>query len=241
MPCRMIIPMPLRSERSLFESLAQLDVMSKRDTILAAASRVFIQHGYEGTSMELVAQTAGAARRTLYNQFPEGKAQLFHAVVERMWMAFPVMSIDTDEAMLADPAKGLRTIGYGIGEFWRSPLAVSFLRMIIGESSRFPELMRSFFDAGKTPAVGAIRNYIAKLGKRGVLNLTDAELASQQFIGMVDESVLWVRVMGSEAELSSARITEVVEQAVTIFLGHYLKEKVEAKSFKTQRVPKVKK
>jgi AcrR family transcriptional regulator len=213
-----------RPERSLFESLAQLEVMSKRDTILAAASRVFIQHGYEGTSMELVAQTAGAARRTLYNQFPEGKAQLFHAVVERMWQSFPVMSIDTDEAMLADPAKGLRTIGYGIGEFWRSPLAVAFLRMIIGEASRFPQLMRSFFAAGKTPAVGAIRNYIAELGKRGVLKLTDSELASQQFIGMVDESLLWVRVMGSEAELSSTRITEVVEQAVAVFLGHYLQE-----------------
>lgn len=38
---------------------------------------------------------------------------------------------------------------------------------------------------------------------------------------MVDESVLWVRVMGSEAELSPKRITQIVEQAVEIFLGHY--------------------
>ncbi|RXH57056.1 TetR/AcrR family transcriptional regulator [Granulicella sibirica] len=210
-------------ERSIFDSLAALDVMSKRDTILAAATRVFIQHGYEGTSMELVAKTACAARRTLYNQFPEGKAQLFSAVVERMWKAFPVMSIATDEAMLADPEKGLRTIGYAIGNFWKTPLSVSFLRMIIGEASRFPELMRSFFDAGKTPAVGAIRNYIAELGKRGTLDIDDAGLASEQFIGMIDESVLWVRVMGSDSELASERIAAVVEQAVAIFLGHYRK------------------
>jgi TetR/AcrR family transcriptional regulator of autoinduction and epiphytic fitness len=218
---RILIWMAQPQERSIFDSLAALEVMSKRDTILAAATRVFIQHGYEGASMELVAQTAGAARRTLYNQFPEGKSQLFHAVVERMWKAFPVMSIATDEAMLANPEKGLRTIGYAIGNFWKSPLAVAFLRMIIGEASRFPELMRSFFEAGKTPAVGAIRNYIAELGKRGVLNIEDAGLASEQFIGMVDESVLWVRVMGSDSELSTERISAVVEQAVTIFLGHY--------------------
>jgi TetR/AcrR family transcriptional regulator, regulator of autoinduction and epiphytic fitness len=210
-------------ERSIFDSLAALEVMSKRDTILAAATRVFIQHGYEGASMELVAQTAGTARRTLYNQFPKGKAQLFNAVVERMWQAFPVMSIATDESMLDDPERGLRTIGYAIGNFWKSSLAVSFLRMIIGEASRFPELMRSFYDAGKTPAVGAIRNYIAELGKRGILEVEDPDLASEQFIGMIDESVLWVRVMGSDTELSSERITAVVEQAVEVFLGHYRK------------------
>lgn len=209
------------TERSIFDSVASLEVMSKRDTILTAATRVFIQHGYEGASMELVAKTAGAARRTLYNHFPEGKEQLFHAVVERMWKAFPLMSIATEEAMLSDPGKGLSAIGHAIGNFWMSPLSVSFLRMIIGETKRFPRLMQKFFEAGKTAAVGAIRDYLGALGKRGTLNIPDAEPASEQFIGMIDESLLWVRVMGSDQELSLQRITNVVDHAVTIFLGHY--------------------
>ena len=195
--------------------------VSRRDAILAAASQVFIEHGFAGTSMDLVAKAANVARRTLYNQFPEGKEALFGAVAERMWQAFPVMDIATDEAALADPAEGLRRIGRGVAEFWAPPMAVAFLRMVIADGRHFPDLKRKFFEVGKTPAVNAVQNYIAELGRRGVLTITHAELASRQFLGMIDESVLWVRVMGAEEELTPEHITEVVDQAVAIFLGHY--------------------
>ncbi|WBO20756.1 TetR/AcrR family transcriptional regulator [Sphingomonas abietis] len=209
-------------ERSIFDILATtLPAPSKRDAILAAASLVFIGQGYEGASMELVAQKAGAVRRTVYNQFPEGKKQLFHAVAERMWRSFPVMDIATDEQALGDPAEGLRRIGYGIASFWDPPLAIEFLRMTIGESSRFPELMQSFFEVGKTPAVRAVTEYITTLGDRGALTIDDPDLAARHFLGLVDETVLWMRVMGSSASLTTSEIERVVERAVSIFLGHY--------------------
>jgi len=209
-------------ERSIFDILATaLPAPSKRDAILAAASLVFIGHGYEGASMELVAQKAGAARRTVYNQFPDGKKQLFHAVAERMWLSFPVMDIATDEDALRDPVAGLRRIGYGIAAFWQPPLAIAFLRMIIGEASRFPELMTSFFEVGKTPAVTAVTNYIGELGRRGILSITDQHLAARHFLGLVDETVLWMRVMGDSKSLTEAETRDVVEQAVAIFVGHY--------------------
>lgn len=209
-------------ERSIFDILAMaLPAPSKRDSILAAASLVFISHGYDGASMELVAQKAGAARRTLYNQFPDGKRQLFHAVAERMWLSFPVMDIASDDGALADAAVGLRRIGYGIAEFWSPPLAIAFLRMIIGEASRFPELMRSFFEVGKTPAVSAVTNYITELGRRGVLTIGDPNLACRHFLGLIDETVLWMRVMGRDESLSADETRTVVEQAVELFLGHY--------------------
>lgn len=212
---------------SIFDLMANLPAslhadLSRRDAIIVAGARVFITHGYERASMDLVAQAAGAARRTLYNQFPDGKTQIFQAVVARMWLAFPVMDIASDADALADPSAGLRRIGYGIAGFWRPPLAIAFLRMLIGEAPRFPELMRNFFEIGKTPAVSAVQNYIAELGRRGVLTLPDPVLAAQQFLGLIDETVLWVRVMGDETELTDARISQVVEGAVDIFLKHYL-------------------
>jgi TetR/AcrR family transcriptional regulator of autoinduction and epiphytic fitness len=207
---------------SLFDAALTLpETFSKRDAILGAASRVFIDHGFEGTTMALVADAAGVARRTLYNQFPEGKESLFGAVAERMWKAFPVMDIATDETALSDADAGLRRIGHAVAAFWAPPLAVAFLRMVIAEGRRFPDLIKRFFEVGKTPAVNAVRNYIAELGRRGVLNVSDPVLAATQFLGMIDESVLWVRVMGDERQLTRAQVDKVVEQAVLIFLGHY--------------------
>lgn len=212
----------MTAPRSIFEILSNpLPQPSKRDAILAAASLVFIEKGYEGASMELVARTAGAARRTVYNQFPEGKKELFRAVVERMWASFPVMDIASDDVALSDPAAGLRKIGYGIAAFWSPPLAVAFLRMVIGEKTRFPDLMDSFFEVGKTPAVAAVTNYIAELGHRGSLSFAVPDLAARHFLGLIDETILWMRVMGENATLPPEQVTQVVEKAVVIFLGHY--------------------
>ncbi|KTF29426.1 TetR family transcriptional regulator, partial [Xanthomonas vesicatoria] len=42
----------------------------KRHAILEAASAQFRQHGFEATSMDRVAATAGVSKRTVYNHFP---------------------------------------------------------------------------------------------------------------------------------------------------------------------------
>jgi TetR/AcrR family transcriptional regulator of autoinduction and epiphytic fitness len=207
---------------SIFDAVAALQVPpSKRDAILMAATRVFLRHGYEGTSMELVAQEAGAARRTLYNQFLDGKEALFHAVVERVWSAFPVMDITADTDALADPELGLRRIGEAVAAFWAPAMAVSFLRLVIAEGPRFPKLTESFFAVGKTPAMGAVRGYLQELARRGFLVIDDAELATRQFLGLIDEPLLWVRVVGKAEESTPAQRAAVVDGAVRMFLGHY--------------------
>lgn len=214
--------MPAAKHDSIFDEIANAKPLPQmRDVILAAASRVFIEHGYEGASMDLVAKAAGTARRTLYNQFPDGKEELFRCVAERMWRAFPAMDIATDTAALADPKVGLRRIGQAVAAFWGPPLAVAFLRMVIADGRRFPDLIRSFFEMGKTPAVSAVKSYIAELGRRGLLNVPNPDLASKQFLGLIDEAVLWGRVMGDEALLTPEEIDEIVDSGVSMFLGFY--------------------
>jgi len=209
------------SQPHMFVSAPASEGQSKRDAILSAASLVFIENGYEGASMDLVATAAGAARRTLYNQFPDGKSELFRAVAERMWRAFPEMDIATDEAALANPMVGLERIARGVATFWAPPLAIAFLRLVIAEGQRFPDLTKTFFEVGKTQAMTAVHDYIAELGRRGILRIADPVLASKQFLGLVDEPILWGRVMGDPQEISAAEIDAVVNGAVTIFLGHF--------------------
>jgi TetR/AcrR family transcriptional regulator, regulator of autoinduction and epiphytic fitness len=212
----------MKRSPSIFDGIASsLPLPSTRDAILSAASAVFIRHGFEGASMELVAQATGVARRTLYNQFPNGKESLFVAVVERMWQAFPYLDMAKDEIALADPEIGFRRIGESIAALWGPPLAIQFLRMLIGESSRFPDVMQSFSKVGKGPAVAAVTDYIAELGRRGALRVGDPELASQQFLGLIDEPIIWARVMGDDRALTKAKIKRIIEQAISIFLDHY--------------------
>lgn len=207
---------------SIFDAVASpAAALSKRDAILAAATRVFLRHGYDGASMDLVAQESGAARRTLYNQFPAGKEELFRAVVERVWSAFPVLDIVAETETQADPEIGLRRIATAVASFWEPPLAIDFLRLVIAEGPRFPDLTDSFFKHGKTPAMSAVRAYIERQGALGTLTVKNGERATRQFLGLIDEPLLWIRVIGRDEKFSRAERQAVIDEAVAIFLSHY--------------------
>ncbi|MFS8049452.1 TetR/AcrR family transcriptional regulator [Rhizobium sp. BR 314] len=192
----------------------------KRDAILEAAMRVFLAHGYEGASMDLVAKESGAARRTVYNQF-ESKEALFSAAVECVWRDFPVVEIAADMEALRDPAIGLGRLGKAVVDFWEPPVAVAFLRMVISEGARFPDLPRNFFEAGKAPAMRALIGYLKQIHEYGALDIPDAELAARQFLGLLNEPLLWLRVVGVGEPPSKAERQRVVEEAVMMMMARY--------------------
>ncbi|WP_208446915.1 TetR/AcrR family transcriptional regulator [Burkholderia gladioli] len=194
---------------------------TKRNQILDAATRVFLQHGFEGTSMDRVAAESGAARRTLYNQF-DGKEALFEAMTARIWASFPVFDITRDEESLRDPKVGLTRLGRAVSDFWIPAEAVAFLRMVIAEGPRFPGLTKTFFEKGKAPAMDAVATYLDALSKRKLVKIKNAKLAARQFLGLIDEPLLWVRVLGVEETYSRQERELIVEDAVEMFLGFYL-------------------
>lgn len=54
-----------------------------RDVLIAAASEVFAERGYEGASLEEIAERAGFTRGAIYKNFA-GKEDLFFAVTDRL-------------------------------------------------------------------------------------------------------------------------------------------------------------
>ncbi|MEL6189820.1 MAG: helix-turn-helix domain-containing protein, partial [Myxococcota bacterium] len=51
----------------------------KRAAVIEAATEAFLSHGFEGTSMDRIAETAGVSKRTVYDHFPS-KEDLFRAI-----------------------------------------------------------------------------------------------------------------------------------------------------------------
>src|SRR6202789_2025848 len=53
------------------------------ERILDAAGRVFLEHGFQGASVDEIAEATSAGKPTIYARFPSKEA-LFSAVVERL-------------------------------------------------------------------------------------------------------------------------------------------------------------
>ena len=182
----------------------ETNASSTRRLILEAAVKVFLARGYEGASMDLIALESGAGRRTVYNHFNSKKA-LFEATTAVLWQNMPIGRIVGGEDTANRPEEVLREVGDAIANFWAPEEAVAFLRLIIREGSRFPELAASFFASGRNPARNAVKGYMRQLVERGALNILDIDLAVTQFIDLIIGPVLFDRlVAGTKPPLEQA-------------------------------------
>jgi AcrR family transcriptional regulator len=194
----------------------------KRQAVLESAAQMFLERGYEGVSIDEVADAAGVARRTVYNRF-SSKDELFAGVAEFVWSEL-LKTVETIRpAEHTDPAEAVRSIANTLAEFWLRPQAVAFLRLAIMEGPRFPKLAESYFHAGKMPIFRALVSRLSLLSQHGLLSeavAEDAELATRQLVGLVNEPLLWPRLLGAP-EPSPAERARFVTAAVNTFLARY--------------------
>ena len=161
----------------------------KRAQIVAAAREQFLAQGYGATSMDAVARAAPVSKRTLYNHF-ESKQALFLAVLRISWANLgeaPAVGCSDDVR------ETLRGYVGRLEAHWRHPDVLPFLRLLIAEGTRFPELSDLYYQAGKAPAVKELAGYFE--GKPDALGLS-AEARAMQFLGMIKEALFWPQVLG---------------------------------------------
>lgn len=105
---------------------AHLGPSRRRPQILDVATRLFRRHGYEGTSMEMIARAARVTRPVVYTCYPS-KRELFRALLDReerrllqqIMAALPSRPRPDDPAgMLSDGFTGVLTAASVAPESW---------------------------------------------------------------------------------------------------------------------------
>lgn len=150
---------------------------------MGAGTSVFLEEGFGPASMDEIARRAAVSKATIYSHF-ESKHELFGAIVTgRCEAMVPAIT----DPMLDEraPADALRLIGRRFLDLLLSPNPLSLYRVVLSEAPRFPELGRSFYEAGPNRVAAALAEYLARQNAQGVLAIADARLAAEQFFGMV--------------------------------------------------------
>ncbi|HLZ64956.1 MAG TPA: TetR/AcrR family transcriptional regulator [Aliidongia sp.] len=188
--------------------------------ILAAARHLFLEQGYDGTSMDGVAKRAGVSKATLYVHF-ENKQRLFAEVVAeaRSGLHRSIAAITRGEQ--ADPEETLRLIGRQFLYFVTSPAVLTLFRAVIGETQRFPELGRAIFQAGSNDILDLITGSIAQATQRGVLTVPNPRMAAAQFIALTKSDLHLRCLLEPSFVASEADIRRNVDAAVAMFMSHY--------------------
>ena len=191
----------------------------KRQAILDAATRAFIAHGYNGTSMEAIAEAAPVSKPTLYNHF-KSKQDLFAAVIECRCEAL-LGTLASVQTGLNDPVAGLRAIASAFIDLVYANEAIQLYRLIIAEQQHFPELGELIYRSGPVPVLRQMSSYLAELHARGILNIADLETSSHLFLDMLKGDQHFRCLLGLQSGLSDAEKRHLIDAAVSLFLkGH---------------------
>jgi TetR/AcrR family transcriptional regulator, regulator of autoinduction and epiphytic fitness len=188
----------------------------KRALIVTAATRLFLELGYDRTSLARIAERAGVSKATLFKQFPT-KAALFDAMVLASWTEGDDVAVPP----AGDLGTGLVALGRRYADLLGQPTMADLFRIVIAEMPRFPELARSHFAQGKMPYFAVVRAYLEAEHAAGTARVEDPELAATQFLGMIANVLFWPRLVLPDWSVPPARETEVVDEAVRTVLARY--------------------
>ena len=188
----------------------------KRALILSAATALFLELGYDRTSLARIAERSGVSRATLFKQFPT-KAALFDAMVNESWAT----SDDEDPPPAGDVVAGLSAIGRRYAELLSRARMTDLFRIVIAELPRFPELADAQFAQGKMPYFESVRRYLLAEHEAGTVRIDDVDLAATQFLGMISNYVFWPTLLVPGWKVSAERVTQVVDEAVRTVAARY--------------------
>lgn len=191
----------------------------RRSEILEIAGPLFLEHGYQGTSMSRIAAALGGSKGTLYSYF-DSKEALFEAYMEDRVRVRGAAVFD-----LPPHADDLREVLRLLGTRYinlitdKDPQAV--LRVIYHEAPRFPEIGRIFYETCILRGRRLLADYLTRADALGVLRIPDAEVAAEHFLALCQSTVQMPVMLCVKTEVSADEAERAVEAAVTAFLAAY--------------------
>ena len=195
---------------------------AKRRQILDGARKVFLDLGFDGASMGEIARACGVSKGTLYVYFAD-KYRLFEAILEEEQIEQGKTAFNFDPAR--DPETTLREFGCAYIAVLCRPGGGSAIRTVMVIAERMPEVGRRYFENVLDLSITRLATYLEAHVKTGELTIPDCRLASSQFMMMCQADLFLPFIFQAAPAPLPARINEVAESAVRMFLAAYQTKK----------------
>lgn len=155
---------------------------------------MFTTQGYAAASMDRIAAAAGVSKPTLYRYFQD-KEGLFVALMQHLTQNSRqiLFSLPTNPNPEMPPEKMLHHMATSVlTEFSGNQAFLTLMRLIIGESERFPELARTFLREIQKPLLEKLSGYLASQPQ---LNFPDPMVAARMFAGSLVHYLILQNIM----------------------------------------------
>ncbi len=194
----------------------------KRQLLLNAATEIFLDNGYDGTTMEDVAMKAAVSKPTVYRFFSD-KERLFAEIVRattgeidelvRLVVETMAEQTDVESALIVLARRFLSAL--------MQPRVLRLRRLVMANAERFPDVGRSWYEHGFDRVLATLGASFRSLSDRKLLRVDDPMLAASHFVGML----LWIPINKAmytgDYRSRPGELERVAVAAVRAFLAGY--------------------
>jgi TetR/AcrR family transcriptional repressor of mexJK operon len=192
---------------------------AKRSAILLAARDLFMAEGFERTSVDAIATSAGVSKRTIYDYFGDKDTILLRVVESAAASLLSSVSEAADDVLgpVVDAPDTLEAslIGFvdRISDTTMGSVAYSSLRRLVTAESAHLPVLREHWDTREPENL--LAEHFTALERVGLLRVPKPLTAADHF------GALTFRLLQDEAEAPKARRHEIVVDGVKTFLRAY--------------------
>lgn len=201
---------PTRRGRPVNEALGQ--------TIVEAASELFVELGFQATTLDKVAQRAKISKLSIYRHF-ENKEELFSAaLVAGCHQLFAPQSLlegvdgSVEDQLMAVGSLLLRTL--------LRPDVSSVEAMVMADKTNQKSLSKLHYEAGPAHVIAQIEALLRQLHQKALLNVPDPLQSARLFAALFKGSDLLIIARFDEARAEDDNeIESYCRSAVAMFIA----------------------
>ncbi|CAH0287479.1 TetR family transcriptional regulator [Pseudomonas mediterranea] len=191
----------------------------KRQAILDAAKRLFIELGYANTSMDTVATEAGVSKLTVYSHFNDKETLFSAAVIAKCEEQVPPLFFEWPDGVPIE--RVLLNIARGFHLLVNSEESVNLHRVIMALGSQDPKLSTIFYQAGPERMLSGMERLLAKVNQSGALCIDKPRHAAEHFFCLIKGAANFRLLYGCGAPLQAEAAEEHVQEVVGLFMRAY--------------------
>lgn len=189
---------------------------ARRRAILDAAWTLFLEKGFERTTLADIIALSGGSRSTVYEAFGD-KDGLFETVITLKCEEF-VERFRNIPFNHSDPERALADFGMNFVQGILSPDSPKIMRLMIANADQLPRAIDAFLKGGPATIKGILSDYLRSATARGELNVADPDRAAATFMGLLHGDQ-YLKMLLRPSELATPEeMARHVEAAVGIFL-----------------------
>ncbi len=185
----------------------------RKSDILRKAAQVFLELGYDATSMNVVAERADVTKMGLYYHF-DSKQELLFSIMSYAMDVLERATLAASEAA-RDSKERLRNLIHTLATQTTEQEDGAFVILVIDETNALEGEDRKIITARKRAYVETIRAALEALGAEGQLRRLDTTVAAFTLVGMVLWLSKWYEKAGRVSPEDVAdQVTEMALAAV---------------------------